>query len=57
MYFNIAQPLVGKKVTRILAGRALLVKMLITLEQRYAFGSIFSSSSLFFVEYLQMYVV
>ena len=31
MYFNIVQPLVYKKVTIILAGQTLLVKMLITL--------------------------
>ena len=47
MYFNIAQPLVCKKGDEaspsiILAGQALLVKMLITLEPHGIFGSNFA---------------
>ena len=46
MYFNIAEPLVRKKVTRLhrasfLASQALLVKMLITLEPHGIFVSNF----------------
>ena len=52
MYFNIVQPLVLKSdeasPSIILAGRALLVKMLITLELCYAFGSNFEYLFLFF---------